>query len=322
MAQGLALSAFTRLFQATGDPAWKTAADATYASLDNTPVEGEPFGSWVSATGDLWLELYPRWPVEMSERVLNGQIFAAFGLYDYAQLTGSPDALRLYDGALTTVTTYLMSQFRTPRWASIYSLGHRVPTIGYHQTVVGQLIHLQHETGNPLYATWANTLRSDFPSRGSKGFAVITPRTRVIYRLNSARRVIATKSVRFVKTTGASVDRRERARGGAIMLHVTSGIYRGWWFPEAYTKARIRGAVDVHSYDPPLLATFAAGATISAREYDDQNLLVSNKTMTFTEYTQAPVAKSAIVDGQVSYLITEGDFAGYWTRVQPGLTVE
>ena len=44
--------------------------------------------------------------------------------------------------------------------------------------------------------------------------------------------------------------------------------------------------------------------------------------MTFTEYTQAPVAKSAIVDGQVSYLITEGDFAGYWTRVQPGLTVE
>jgi len=322
MAQGVALSAFTRLFQETGDPAWKTAADATYASLDTAPVEGEPFGSWVSSTGDLWLELYPRWPVETSERVLNGQMFAAFGVYDYAQLTGSADAMRLYDGALTTMTNYLMSQFRTPRWASLYSLGHRLPTTSYHQAVVKGLLYLQHETGNPLYARWANTLRNDFPVRTSKGFGVITPGTRVIYRLNTARRIVATRAVRFPRSTGAPVDRRERAYGGAIMLHVSAGAYAGWWFPEAFTKTRIRGAVDVHSYDPPLQATFAAYAGIRAYEYDDKNLLVDTKTVMFTESTQTPVTKSAIVDGQVAYFLPTGDFAGHWVRVQSGLTVE
>ncbi len=322
MAQGVALSAFTRLYQATGDPAWKTAADATYASLDTAPVEGEPFGSWVSSTGDLWLELYPRWPVETSERVLNGHIYAAFGVYDYAQLTGSTDAMRLYDGAVTTVTNYLMSEFRTPRWASLYSLGHRLPTISYHQKLVNELLYLQHETGNPLFTTWANTLRNDFPWRSSKGFAVITPGTRVIYLLNAARHVVRTRAVRFARTTGAPVDHRERAHGGAIMLHVKAGAYAGWWFPEAYTKTRIRGAVDVHSYDPPLQATFAAYASIRAYEYDDQNLLVDTKTVMFTEPTQTPVTKSAIVDGQVAYFLPTGDFAGYWVRVQSGLTVE
>jgi len=106
------------------------------------------------------------------------------------------------------------------------------------------------------------------------------------------------------------------------MLHVRAGAYAGWWFPEAYTKTRIRGAVDVHSYDPPLQATFAAYTSIRAYEYDDQNLLVDTKTMTFTEPTQTPVTKSAIVDGQVAYFLPIGDFAGHWVRVQSGLTVK
>ncbi len=321
MAQGVALSAFTRLYQATKDPVWKAAADATFASLNTGPVEGEPFGSWVSSTGDLWLELYPRWPVETSERVLNGQIYAAFGVYDYAQLTGSEEAMRLYDGALTTVTSYLMSQFRTPRWASLYSLAHRLPTISYHQRVVTQLLDLQHETGNPIYASWASTFRSDFPAKTSKGFAVITPGTTVIYQLNSARKVVRTKAVRFPRTTGAPVDHRERAYGRGIMLRVSAGAYRGWWFPEGFTKARIRGAVDVHAYDPALQATFAANTRIGAYRYDLQNVLVSHRVLTST-LSQAPVTKSAIVDGRLAYFVPTGTFAGYWIAAQSGLRVQ
>lgn len=321
MAQGLALSAFTRLYQATNDPAWKAAADATYASLDTAPVEGEPFGSWVSSTGDLWLEEYPRWPVEASERVLNGHIFAAFGVYDYAQLTGSAEAMRLYDGALTTVTHYLMSDYRTARWASLYSLAHRLPTTSYHQKHVMQLLYLQHQTGNPIYTTWATLLRSDFPERTSKGFAVITPSTTVIYQLNSARQVVRTRAVKFARSTGAPVDRRERAKGGGIMLHVTVGAYTGWWFPEAFTKARIRGPVDVHSFDPALRATFAAGSRTTAYKYDGVNRLVGSKNLTFTRSSAAPVTKSAIVDGRLAYYFPLGAFAGYWIGAQSGLTV-
>jgi hypothetical protein len=321
MAQGMALSAFTRLYQATNDPAWKAAADATYASLDNGPVEGEPFGSWVSSTGDLWLEEYPRWPVETSERVLNGHIFAAFGVYDYAQLTGSADAMRLYDGALTTVTRYLMSEYRTPRWASKYSLRHRLPTTSYHQTHVMQMLYLQHQTGNPIYTRWANVLRSDFPMRTSKGFGVITPSTTVIYQLNAARQVVRTRAVKFARGTGAPVDRRERAFGGPIMLRVSAGAYSGWWFPEAYTKARIRGAVDVHSYDPALRATFASRTSVIAYKYDSLNRLVSYKRLTFTRQSEAPVSKSAIVDGRLAYYLPIGAFAGHWVGATSGLTV-
>ena len=322
MAQGMALSAFTRLYQATKNPAWLAAADATYASLDTGPVQGEPFGSWVSSTGDLWLELYPRWPVETSERVLNGHIYAAFGIYDYAQLTGSADAIRLYDGALATVTRYLISEFRTPRWASLYSLGHRLPTTTYHQKLVMQLLYLQHQTGNPLFASWANTLRYDFPERSSKGFAVITPRTTVIYQLNAARKVVRTRTVKFTRATGAPVNRRERAYGGAIMLHVSAGAYTGWWVAESFTKARIRGAVDVHTYDPALLATFAPFTSFGAYEYDDQNLLVGTMTTTLPEASEAPVTKSAIVDGKLAYYLPTGAFAGHWVGAQSGLTIQ
>jgi hypothetical protein len=321
MAQGQALSAFTRLFQVTQNPVWKAAADATYASLDNGPVQGEPFGSWVSSSGDLWLEEYPRWPVETSERVLNGHIFAAFGIYDYAQLTGSADAMRVYDGALTTVTRYLMAQFRSPNWASKYSLRHGVPALGYHQVHVTQMLYLQNQTGNPLYTTWANILRADFPLRTSVGFGVITPSTKVIYQLNTARQVVRTRAVKFVRSTGAPVDRRERAAGGPIMLHVSAGAYTGWWFPEAYAKARIRGAVDVHTYSPDLRATFASGTYVIAYRYNARNQMVGYKWLAFTRQSQAPVTKSAIVDGKLAYFLPTGAFAGCWVSAGPGIAV-
>jgi hypothetical protein len=321
MAQGVALSAFTRLYQVTHDPAWKAAADATFASLDTGPVSGEPFGSWVTSTGDLWLEEYPRSPVANSERVLNGHIYAAFGVYDYAQLTGSARAMRLYDGALTTVARYLMSSFRTPQWASLYSLRHRLPTTTYHQKHVLQLLYLQHQTGRPIYTSWATTLRADFPERTSRGFAVITPNTTSIYQLNAARQVVRTRAVKFARSTGAAADRRERAHGGPIMLHVSAGAYTGWWFPEAYSKARIRGAVDAHFYDPALQATFAKGTKVSAYRYGAGNTLVAFKTLTFTRTSKAPVTRSAIVDGRLSYYLPAGAFAGYWVPAAPGLIV-
>jgi D-glucuronyl C5-epimerase C-terminus len=321
MAQGLALSTFTRLFQVTKDPAWKAAADATFTSLDTGPVSGEPFGSWVSSAGDLWLEEYPRTPVANSERVLNGHIYAAFGVYDYAQLTGSARAKRLYDGALTTVTRYLLSDFRTPQWASLYSLRHRLPTTSYHQKHVVQMLHLQHQTGRSVYTSWATTLRGDFPDRTAKGFAVITPSTTTIYQLDAARKVVGTRAVKFARSTGAPVDRRERAKGGPIMLRVAAGAYTNWWFPEAYSKARIRGAIDAHFYDPGLTGTFAKGMKVGAYKYGAGNTFVAYKTLTFTRSSQAPVTRSAIVDGRLSYFLPAGAFAGYWVPATPGLTV-
>jgi len=321
MAQGLALSTFTRLYQVTSDPAWLAAAHATYASLNTGPVSGQPFGTWVSSAGDLWLEEYPRVPVANSERVLNGHIYAAFGLYDYAQLTGSASAKRLYDGALTTVARYLMTEFRTAQWASLYSLRHRLPSITYHPKHVSQLLYLQHQTGRSVYTAWAKTLRDDFPVRTSAGFGVITPKTTVMYQLNAARQITRSRAVSFTRSTGAPVDRRERAHPGPIMLRISAGAYLGWWVTESYPKARIRGAVDMHAFDPALLVTFAKGTTAEAYKYDSLNHFVAYKKLTFTRSSQAPVTRSAIVDGHLSYYLPTGAFAGYWVTATPGVTV-
>jgi len=55
MAQGQALSAFVRMFEATKDPQWRLAADATFLSLLQAPDDTAPFASRVDGKGRLWL---------------------------------------------------------------------------------------------------------------------------------------------------------------------------------------------------------------------------------------------------------------------------
>ncbi len=81
------------------DPKWRLAADATFLSLLQAPDSSAPFSSRVDTKGRLWFEEYPRYPVADSEMVLNGHIFAMYGLHDYWQLTQDDNARKLFLGA-------------------------------------------------------------------------------------------------------------------------------------------------------------------------------------------------------------------------------
>jgi hypothetical protein len=124
-----------------------------------------------------------------------------------------------------------------------------------------------------------------------------------------------------VRATGAPVDRLERAAGGPVLLRVSAGPYTNWWFPDGYATARIRGVVDAHDFDPSLRATFVGGRNFGVYAYDSANRFAGYKNMTFTRSSQAPVTRSAIVDGRLAYYLPLGAFAGYWVPAQPGLTV-
>lgn len=163
LAQAQALSAFTRLFNVTGDPAWMVAADATFASLIAEPVVDQPWVSWVDANGYLWLEEYPRWPVQDSERVLNGTIFAAFGLYDYMRLTGNLTAAQMFDATVTTVEHYFAS-WRAAGGPAYYSLAHKRPNIHYHPVVVAELRCLAKLTRRAVESSMAWQLYQDYPA--------------------------------------------------------------------------------------------------------------------------------------------------------------
>jgi hypothetical protein len=156
MAEGMALSVFTRLHAIEGR-AEDLAIAATFEAALRPHGRKGPWVSYVDAAGYLWIEEYPgRHP----DHTLNGFNFALFGLYDYAIETGDPDATRLFIGGLTTVLHYL-PQFRNPGGLSNYCLRHLVVSAKYHGIHVAQLKALARMTGSPVLARYARLFARD-----------------------------------------------------------------------------------------------------------------------------------------------------------------
>jgi hypothetical protein len=159
MAQGQALSAFVRLFRATGADRWKDAADRTFASFTRLGPTSEPWTVFVDRDGYLWLEEYPKDP---PMQVLNGHVFALFGLYEYFELTSSETALDLLRGSLTTVKEY-GEAFRNPGAVSAYDLRVRYQNAKYHAIHIKQLRLLADITGDPDFLRLADAFEADSP---------------------------------------------------------------------------------------------------------------------------------------------------------------
>ena len=318
MAQGRALTTFTRLYQATGDDKWRAAADATFLSLQQAPSGDAPFGVYVDAQHRLWLEEYPRYPAANSENVLNGHIFALFGLFDYWELTGNGTALSLIRGAISTVQRTAMSEFRRVNASSVYSLRHKTPAKSYHQIHVDQMLLLLRYTHNSGFASTATAFRNDYPKTAVTGTMQATTRTSTIYQINSSGGITASKRVSFSRATTAPIDRRFRLYNGPVALRVSAGPYTNWYFPESYGITWVLGATDVHDYSPQLKLYFDAG-TYSAYKLDANGKVAGSKTVRFTASSSAPTGRSAIVQGRPAYYFAVGTYAGYWLPMQRGV---
>lgn len=168
MAQGQALSLFVRLHEATGDDRWDQAAEEVFQTFldvhDVTEIPtSDPWAVFIADGGWLWLEEYAGDVQPM--RVLNGHIFAMYGLYDYWLATQDRRAAELFDGAATTVARHV-PQLRNPGEASWY--GMRVqdnPTAQsekYHRIHTIQLRQLGDLTSEPLFDALADLLADDF----------------------------------------------------------------------------------------------------------------------------------------------------------------
>lgn len=174
LSQGQALSVFVKLYGVTGNAAWLRAADKTFASFAVAPAAGRPWVTWTDADGHLWLEEYPRWPVADSERVLNGPMFSAFGMYDYAVATGNVEAWRLFDGAVETAES-LLNLYRQPGGAARYSLRHNFPAAHYQSVVVAEFVCLGILTGHSIDGQYAQMLHDDYPATLGKPEFVACP---------------------------------------------------------------------------------------------------------------------------------------------------
>ena len=161
MAQGLALAAFARLQQFTGQDRYADIAEQTYQSLTQArpTAFNRPWVTTVDNDGYYWIEEYP---VHPAAHTLNGKIFAIYGLYEYWCITGRDDVEATIQKALATVLAHL-PEFREEDGISHYCLKHYdIQSAKYHHIHIDQLTQLHQITGDERFREWAERLRTDF----------------------------------------------------------------------------------------------------------------------------------------------------------------
>ncbi len=165
MGQGQPLSLFSRLAGLLPDGArWRELADATFRTFDGWRALGRPWITTMDAHGCLWFEEYAG-DVEPL-LVVNGHVFALYGLYDYATLTGDPHASDLFDGGATTIRNHI-GTIRVPGGISYYCAREGYcqrpewQNAGYHPIHIQQLRMLAAMTGDEAFATAADLFAAD-----------------------------------------------------------------------------------------------------------------------------------------------------------------
>jgi hypothetical protein len=147
MAQGVAIQALARGWQATGNERDLALAQQALPGLGRRLASG---GLLVESARGRWWPLYAERP---SLRVLNGDLQAVISLYDYAAITGDPQALAwAQDGARAAAA--VLPKYDTGAWSRYHR--SREADLGYHDLMTLQLRQLALKTGNPVFRTYAD----------------------------------------------------------------------------------------------------------------------------------------------------------------------
>jgi heparosan-N-sulfate-glucuronate 5-epimerase len=169
LAQGNGLSMLVRAAQATANPLYAEAAHVAFEPLRRDVSEG---GVLVTDDrNDVWIEEYL---VEPPSHILNGFIWAAWGVYDYAVWSGRPEASQLWNTSVRTLERRL-GEFDTGWW-SLYEArnGHKemLASRYYHTLHITQLQVMHRLTGIDAFAECASRFRSylDHPSNRLRAF--------------------------------------------------------------------------------------------------------------------------------------------------------
>jgi YD repeat-containing protein len=316
MAQGLALSLFVRLFQATGDAAWMEAADGTAASLANLPDPDLPWVTQIDDAGYLWLQEYPLSPAGASDFTFNGHDFALFGLYDYEQETKDPGAAQLFAGGVTTTLRYAppaTGGFRTPSWISRYCLAHGTLNVKYHEIVTGQLLQIQAATGDVRFARVADRFRDDYPTSFSSTVR-LAPGTTTGYRFDASGRITSQRTIRLARTSSAPADRYGRIKGRGIYYRIKSGSLAGYWVLERAGRVSAVGRYGETRYWPERTAVFRVGTTTGSH-FDSRGVATSTRRISVPRASSAPFDSTAMYGGLRYAHIVAGTLSGYWVPV-------
>lgn len=150
MAQGVAISALVRAYQLTGNKKYLEVAKLAYGAFERDIDEGG--ARYIDDKGNVWIEEYAILP---PPHILNGFIFALFGIFDFYKITGSKEVLDLFYKGIKTVEKNL-PLYDSGYW-SFYDLIYKCPaTKDYHMLHIEQLVALHKLTKNVIIGDFAN----------------------------------------------------------------------------------------------------------------------------------------------------------------------
>jgi hypothetical protein len=146
LAQGECISAFVRAGELTGEPEFFQAARRAM-HLMCTPVERG--GTAIFENGDFFLEEIATIP---RLTVLNGWIFALFGLYDLWLATGDNEAREFFNLGVETLKKHLY-EYDAGFWTYYDVQGH-LATVFYHDLHINQITAISLVDNSQIFAQY------------------------------------------------------------------------------------------------------------------------------------------------------------------------
>ena len=168
LAQGQGLSVLVRAHKETGDMRYLSAATSAFEPFKKEVDQGGVIYS--DENGNKWIEEYI---VDPPTHILNGFIWASWGLYDYWLYTGNQEALLIFELSVKTLEENLI-KYDTWYWSIYEQSGKRIKMLAspfYHQLHIVQLKVMYTLTGKSLFNTYAEKWASYSNSKFNKYFA-------------------------------------------------------------------------------------------------------------------------------------------------------
>lgn len=164
MAQGEAASLLIRAFVHTGDSHF---LDAAKKSIDYMLLPIEKGGTTKYEQANAYLMEFT-----FLDMVLNGSIFAWWGLYDFVLITGDNGIYkRALESTLNSIINVL-PQFKNSFW-SIYSLDGRIASPFYHNLHIAQMQAMYILTGKDIFNEYAILWTKQQNKLSNKSFAFL-----------------------------------------------------------------------------------------------------------------------------------------------------
>lgn len=153
LAQGQGISVLVRAHKESGDARYIEVARQAFAAFQQPIANGGV--AFTDESGDLWFEEYI---VSPPTHILNGFIWALWGVYDYFLATLHPAAQDLFSRGVRTLL-HNLSRYDLGFWSLYEQSGTRLPMVAsrfYHRLHIVQLRVMHRLTGEALFTEVAD----------------------------------------------------------------------------------------------------------------------------------------------------------------------